>query len=216
MKLSLTIRLGQQLKKIWELMVLKMKRNYPQHLLPSKDHTLISTINLDSTHYLGKWVESEVTLKDADGKLSASAIEIRRIPGFSTNKIPESKKSDLKIKIKKDFEYPHLNNWVEGTVVERPKKTEFEIVNSRKCYFIPIGRINGFRGEYENVATKSNNKQEFELQVCHKPLNANYWHFEFKILANGIEITNVSSAYKKLICSFITDHIQEIAVFDTN
>jgi hypothetical protein len=52
-------------------------------------------------------------LKNADGKLNPSAIDTKRIPGFSTNKIPKSKRSDLNIFFAKEFAPKYLSGWQE-------------------------------------------------------------------------------------------------------
>jgi hypothetical protein len=73
---------------------------YPARLIPKKNYQLISEEMLDAAHLLAKWVDSNVQLRDEDGKLSQSAIDVKRIPGFSSNKIPDSVVSDLQIKFK--------------------------------------------------------------------------------------------------------------------
>ena len=54
----------------------------------------------------------------------------------------------------------------------------------------------------------------FRVEIVHKPLVANYWHFEFKVIAENEEIDTINSkAWRKAICSSIRDRVQEIAVF---
>ena len=185
---------------------------YPTHLLPSKNLPIIQLQDLDNTHYLGKWVESSIPLKDPDGKLSAGAIDVKRIPGFSTNKIPGSIPCNLNIEIKKDFQSIYLSPWLPGDIVQRPSKKEYNIDNTRQHYFFLIGKLNGLAGDYENPPG-SKTQYKFNLEVCHKPLCSNYWHFEFKVIADGVEIVNMSAKWKKLIYSTIRDTIQESSVF---
>ena len=168
---------------------------------------------MDNTHFLAKWVDANIILKDPDGKLNPSAIEIKRIPGFSTNKIPSSKPSDLDIEIKEDYKVQFLSPWTEGAHGKCPSKEEFIIDNTRQHYFLMIGNINGLVGQYENPPGKEDKKYKFELQVSHRPLECNYWHFEFIVIANGVEITNANSGWKKLICSTVIDRIQEVSIF---
>jgi hypothetical protein len=49
--------------------------------------------------------------------------------------------------------------------------------------------------------------------VVHKPLVANYWHFELAIDSKHGKIEKVKSGWHKLVCSSIRDKVQEVAIF---
>lgn len=194
--------------------------SYPLRLIPTPQLQIISSANLDTNHYIGRAIEANVRLKDNDGKLNLGAIEVNRIPGFSTNKLPKSKKQDLNIKFKKEFIDKYTANWIEGENGLPPPSHTFNIDYSRQHYFIKISQINGFTDNYKIPSNKKNIPDfsaPFEVFVCHKPTVSNYWHFEFKVMANGEEIKSIDSkAWRKLICSSISDRIQEVALFRVN
>ena len=191
--------------------------SYPQRLIPTPQLQIISSANLDTSHYLGRSIEPNIRLKDDDGKLNLGAIEVNRIPGFSTNKLPKSKKQDLNIKFKKEFVEIYTARWIEGDEGLLPPLHTFNIDYSQQHYFIQISQIDGFTDTYKIPSNKKNIPDfsaPFEVLVAHKPTVSNYWHFEFKVMANGEEIESIDSkAWRKLICSSISDRIQEVAVF---
>src|SRR5258706_1649374 len=83
---------------------------YPMCLIPKSHYNLHGT-GINDNHFLGIWVDPSIRLKDEDGKLNLSAINIKRIPGFSTNKLPPTNKWYLNIQFKKEFSNPYLNEW---------------------------------------------------------------------------------------------------------
>jgi hypothetical protein len=175
-----------------------------------------------TTHYLGKWAETlkegiEIPLKDTFGQLNIHLIEVKRIPGFSTNKIPASKKRDLYLEFtEKQYNSMYGAAWSEGQEGLVPHKTHYDFTIKRKLYFIPIKQIHDFKGEYRNGNNPAGAPAlQFTVQVIHKPLLSNYWHFEFKVLDNLMtEIITANSAWKKQICSSISSKVQEIAIFN--
>lgn len=192
--------------------------NYPLHLVPTQNDTLIEIGETHNNHLLGIWVDSNVRLKDSDGKLSAGAIDLERIPHFSTNKIPNSIITDLNICFKSEVKDKYATLWDEGNNGIMPNENEFEFIDNRQHYFIKIEEIHNFIGEYINPPPpdKKQKTYKFTLKIIHKPLVANYWHFEFIIYADGQELKNAKGIWKQLLCSSIRDKIQEVAKFHIN
>jgi len=147
--------------------------------------------------------------------LNPSAIDIDRIPGFSTNSIPHSKKHHLFIKFNEDVKKTYNADWKEGNDGLYPTKESYEIVSTRKIFFIPLLKLHGYKGKYHNPPEKTDKAAlEFTLKICHKPLVSNFWHFEFLVVdAAGNEIKGNGKGYRKTVYSSIRDKIQDIAVF---
>ena len=162
---------------------------------------------------MGVWVPDDIVLKDNGGKLDAGAINLKRIPGFSTNKIPKSKKWDLFIQIKEDFEEKYLAKWPGKTDGLYPGKGEYEFLVTRQLYFLKIGHFNNLSGEYAHPNDK-NKKFNFKLKVVHKPLMANYWHFEFQVDSDHGTVVKTKAEWQRLICANIRGHVQEKAIFE--
>lgn len=186
---------------------------YPLHLVPTKNLKTISQNELNISNYLGKWVDNAIELKDVDGKLNASAIDINRIPGFSTNKIPGSTIIDLNIEFDKQFSHLYIKSWHEGDIGIMPEDNHFQFNQERKHYFLRIADMQ-FTDEYLNPPDKTDIVYKYTVNVEHKPLVSNYWHFELTVTSPDHIINNSSGAWRKLICSGIRDRIQEKAVFE--
>jgi hypothetical protein len=185
--------------------------NYPLHLIPSIDAKIISEI--DEKHHLAVYVETndEIPLVDAAGKLNRSLIK-PVIPGFSTNKIPSSLNSDLQIAFNDDVKKHYRQDWQEGVLCERPPNEHFHYVPTRKLYYLPIGQINNFTDKYR--APEAAIDSRFRVRVVHKPLIANFWHFELEVLdAAETPIKYSTSVWKRPIFSVILDQIHNMAVF---
>ena len=185
-------------------------------LIPTKQNKLISSSELNKSHYLGKWVEGNITLKDSDGKLSASAIHVDSIPGFSTNKIPPSVVSDLDIIINSEHKKYYNELWVEGTDGEQPENDQFYLDNYRQKYFIKISDIDGYTSTCLS-ADKKPKKIVFVINTSHAPVKANFTHFEFRVIADGKEVKDsgrTNTGYKRVICGLIRDKVQDIAIFN--
>jgi hypothetical protein len=187
---------------------------YPLRLLPKQDFTVLGDADINPDHFLGKWVVTFEGIQNEDGKLDASAIDLKRIPGFSSNKIPESLASDLNIAFNEG--YPAIYNapWSEGATALLPDDGHFQILKNRTHYFIKISEINGFSGSYYNPPDDNRTIYNFTVNIVHKPLMANYWHFEIFISSPDHKIVSSDGKWRQLICSSIRDRIQEIAVFD--
>ena len=149
--------------------------------------------------------------------MDAGAIDIDRIPGFSTNIIPKSRKEHLFIDFKQDFKKEYTLEWNIGDSGLIPPKLSYDVLWERKRYFIPLLKIHGFKGKYNPHPNKENAPLiEFELKVVHKPLISNYWHFEFAIFGKDGEIKGASKGkgYRNTIYSSIRAELQEIAIFN--
>jgi hypothetical protein len=179
--------------------------------LPKQNFILITSDQLNPQHYLGKWVDAEMQLKDNDGKLNQDAIEIKRIPGFSTNKLPQSKIRDLFIKFINTSIYN--GSWQVGEKSQRPKSSDYEYKTDRNYYFLKIEDFISYSDAYEH-SSKKNYKFEFQLKIVHKPLISNYWHFEFDVQSFHGNITNDNAAWKRIVLSSIRDRIQEKSIFE--
>lgn len=191
------------------------EKTYPNYLVPNKNLPIIDDANLDRSHYLGVWVNSDRVFKNSDGKLDIDAIEIIRIPGFSTNKIPDSIESDLNICfIGDNSDYFNYTAWQLGEDGSHPANDDFELKNDRNHYFIQISKIDGYSSTYNNPPDKIHLNYNFTLKVTHAPLVANYWHFQFDIKSDHGALERAKSAWQKLICSKIRVKIQEIVDFE--
>lgn len=186
---------------------------YPVHLVPTNNLKIISQSELDLSDYLGKWVDGSVQLKDADGRLNAGAIDINRIPGFSTNKIPNSTVLDLSIEFEKQYSHLYIKSWHEGDDGIIPDVNHFQFNQDRNHYFLKIQDIQ-FSSEYFNPPDRTGTTYKYTVKVEHKPLVSNYWHFELVVTSPDHLIISASGAWRRLICSGIRDRIQEKAVFN--
>ena len=126
---QISLRIVSKWKNIiqWICRVTTSNNSYPKRLIPTNQDKFIAINYLIEPHLLGKWLEDDLNLKDPDGKLNAAVVDLKRLPGFSTNKIPESRRSDLNFKIKDEFKGIYNAAWVEGTNGLRPSKECFEI-----------------------------------------------------------------------------------------
>ena len=189
---------------------------YPIHLVPQKDFKFIKEV--DKSDFLGKFVNPDVDLKDPDGTLSAEAIETKRLPGFSTNKLPHSLSSDLKIAFicEKGIKDNYTKEWNEGEEGICPDDAHWQLEEDRKIYYFRIGDIDGFSGDYQNPPTEKGDEYKFFVQVIHKPTMTNFWHFEFYISNDRKEAIDVlnDKGWRKTVSSAIRSKLQEIAVFE--
>jgi len=187
---------------------------YPIYLLPQPNFTLIEDLNPEEI--LCRW--SKYPLKDESGRLSALAVEEKRIPTYSTNKVPPSKEDDIKIAF-------HDNNlqsikWKEGEDHIAISPDDFYLDEERKCFFIKLGEIHGYNGKYpfpsfsEDV---SKYKLEFSVRVTHDPLKVNYSHccFEIQYLDENGNATRPPSqkSLDKVIIASIRNELIRISKF---
>lgn len=187
---------------------------YPKHLVPLLGNGQIE--EFEDTDFLGVWVESEQSLKAPDGTLNPAIIEIKRLPGFSMNKLPSSLPEDLLIKVHKDFKDKYLGKWDCSKEGLAPADNEYELNTSRKIYFLRLLNVHLYSESYQAPNPNLSGNYKFELHVKHDPLSCNYWHFELHIYDLNAQkyITDVSKAWKKLVCSAVRDHFSNIARFE--
>lgn len=188
-------------------------KNYPIHLIPTITSKKIDEVDLD--HYLGVKVEAnpEIPFKGEDGRVNVEHIAIERIPGFSSNKIPSSIKEDLYIKFTEEYKSVYNAEWNEGQFCNIPDASHYDIVSNRDVYYLSINLFHGFVEKYQKGGVKGD--LFFKLEVVHKPLMANFWHFEFRVVdADDKEIKNIGSKWKELLCSSIRDRVHQYAEFE--
>lgn len=150
---------------------------YPSHLVPVAGMKIL--IDIDDSHYLGRWAIPTTgdTIFDANDKIKAEYIQTREFPRFSTNKLPPSKETDLLIQFNEDTKDKYQELWMEGNECAVPRNEEFILNNDRQIYYLKIGTFNNFSDKY----TINDIVFKFRIEVVHKPIVANYWHFQFAI-----------------------------------
>lgn len=186
---------------------------YPSRLLPKRSYKIIPPNRIDNRHILLRRVEDlDLELRDADNKLNPKAVNTKEFPGFSTNKNPKSKTEDLRIIFKDDFKKAYTSAWVEGSKVSKPPPNTF-FIKEVQFFSFTIGAINGFSQEVNDLNSKPVVVHKFTISIVHRPLNANYWHFEFEIDANGKPMKKLGEkpAWHKTVASIILDQLLEIA-----
>lgn len=187
---------------------------YPLRLLPKSSDKIL--VNLNKDEILCRWVDADLVLVDESGGLSAEAIEEKQIFGYSTNKVPPSIPDDVRIDFhdKKFEEY-----WVEGADGLFPQTNDY--FDGGGSYFLfRIGDINEFSEAYPYPADKTPN-YKFKIKVCHKPLQANFSHFEFDFdffELDGVKYSQQkpgkSSASRKIIAAEVRKRLIRISKFD--
>lgn len=188
--------------------------SYPIRLLPRPFDKIIKQI--DQRHILCRWVSPSLKLKDSNGSLSAEAIEEKRLPGYSTNKIPPSVVEDVKIAFHNDeFE----KNWSEGEIVAPPSDEDY-YTTDRNYFLFRIEDIYKFSKPYSFPPDNPVHNYYFQIDTVHKPLRANISHFEFNIQhfsssgnpEKGPSPT--SKTFKRVIAADIRSRLMKIAKFD--
>jgi hypothetical protein len=125
-----------------------MSESYPERLIPNRNLVLITNESLDKSDKLGVWVDSEQILKDEDGSLNGGVINLKRIPKFSTNKIPDSIPNDLNIKFNEDCKDLFDVSWQEGESGLYPQPHQFYFIDERQHYFLNISDLDGYEDTY--------------------------------------------------------------------
>lgn len=150
---------------------------YPRRLLPQPHFPFINSLN--PYEVLCRW--SHYPIHDELGKLSALAIEEKRIPTYSTNKIPPSEVIDVKIA----FHDKNLTSlkWTPGEDPIDISPEDFFIDELRNCFFIQIKDIDGYKGLYPVPYTSDELEYRltFIVKIVHDPLKVNYSHCCFEI-----------------------------------
>jgi len=184
--------------------------DYPPYLIPDATFVIIDENQLNPLEYIGIWVEPEIELKDDKGRLNGGAVNLHRLPHFSSNKIPHSVPSDLNIKINDNVEHIYLQDWNAGMNGVVPQRNDFDYDNMRTHYFLQISKINGHVDGYE----KNDKHLEYQVNLIHKPTVSNYWHFEFTITSEGKEVNYKQRQWINDILGSIRGHIVKKAVFE--
>jgi len=190
--------------------------DYPQRLLPQKHFEIIEPLN--SKDVLCRW--SQYPVKDELGKLSALAIEEKRLPSYSTNKIPPSQERDILIAFY-DKEIQKIK-WVPGEDPLLISEDEFYYDDKREYFFIQIESIDGYRGKfpYHYSLNQSDYKFIFEVKVKHDPLKINYTHCVFEIYyfdGNGNPANKPShKSLEKVVITSIRDELIRKAKFSSS
>lgn len=187
--------------------------NYPERLLPKKDSKYISTT--PESDVLCRW--TSYPLKDETNCLSALAIEEKRIPDYSTNKIPPSVTEDILIAF---FDKNILDEkWEEGDDFIPVKDEDFYYDTDRSYFFFKISSIDNFESTYPFPFSQDldDYKFRFQVKVKHAPLKVNFSHFEFEIQyfdENGNPAKKPSrNSLEKVVIANIRDKLIKIAKF---
>lgn len=157
-------------------------------------------------------VRSNIPLLDEHGNLSPLAIEIKRLPGYSTNKIPDSKSCDTQIAFASHCKSKYNRNWHGKKRGIYPSRLDYTLDLNGKQFFIPIRLIDNY-SEAISTAAKPVQTKHFRVKVVHKPTWTNYSHCELFIfdVSTGNEIRYESKGWRHAVLSSIRDKVQEIA-----
>jgi hypothetical protein len=187
-----------------------MPEEYPKHLIPTKDLKLISASDLNPQHHIGVWIKSDVILRDDDGRLNGSAVDLKKIPHYSNNKIPDSIPRDLNIEFDGDYKKAYLVAWKEGDEGILPQNEHFKYEDNRSHYFVQVSDIS----EYTDTYQKNETEYSFHVNLKHCPTVSNYWHFEFSIMSEGNEVDYSKKKWINDICASIRGNIVQKAKFE--
>jgi hypothetical protein len=191
------------------------KKSYPNRLIPNKNDKMINIQPEILKHFLGHWISKDTPLKEADNYLNPMAIDVKRLSGFSNNKIPGSAVKDLNICILQKYKKSLGAHWIEGSSGIKPQWYQFQYDNSRQHFFMRIGDLHNYSDKYTKPSG-STNEYKFTLIIIHVPLNSNFFHFEFKFLdKDSEEIKKIEEkGWTKAISASIMDHVQHCALFN--
>ncbi len=143
---------------------------YPDRLVPNSKQIKITTI--DKTHYLCRWVDPKVQLKDSVGKLNAEAIRTNLFD-ISTNKIPYSEIEHVFIKV---LDENYNRAWNEGESGLKIPNEKFTKEIDRKYFFLKIRDILDKEGKFPFPANSEGYDYKFISNVKHSPTVSNYYH----------------------------------------
>ncbi|MCF8420353.1 MAG: hypothetical protein K9G63_15845 [Melioribacteraceae bacterium] len=161
---------------------------YPARLLPQKNCIIIK--NIDPTHHLIRGVDFTDEIFDDDGELQADAIELKRVPGFSTNKIPFSVIDDIKFRVTNGEKNKYWNPGDDPAVIS---DEDYEYLPDRKFFFLKISDIYAVDAKATRYDQKKKHEYEvnLEITVSHKPTISNYWHCEFDLFYKDNDTKNM-------------------------
>ncbi len=186
--------------------------HYPVRLLPGfSNQNLISSPDLQE--HLIRWTNPDYPLHDEQGKLTALAIEEKRLFHYSVNKTPWSEVEDVFIEFVEKA--PFTQPWEKGMEPLEVKDEDFIRIESRGFFFILIGEIQGHIGQYPFPADKQEYDCHFTVKVVHAPLRANFMHFELHIFdKDGNLMSDLNKKnWRKIIVSELRQHLIRIAKF---
>jgi hypothetical protein len=189
-----------------------MSKTYPEHLIPNSQLSILQNNNIDKSEYIGAWIDTKHRLKDADGNLNGSAIDLHKLPTFSCNKIPLSVPVDLNIEFEPTTKHLYLHEWHDGEDGLTPPPEHFDYVN-RHLYFLKISDIE-YQGEYFNPWDDEENHYAFNVRLVHKPTVSNFWHFQFEIVTEHGIIEKNKNRWINELCGSIRGQIVKYAIFD--
>jgi hypothetical protein len=192
---------------------------YPHRLIPRSADTKITDLDSILEDVLCRWVSAGKELKDQQDSLAAEAVEEKKLFGYSVNKIPPSEVEDILIAFHDTAKFNQ--EWTEGNDGVNPNDNDYYKDESRKYFLLKIGDVHNYEGKYPYPADpKAAPNYIFKVQVAHKPLIANYSHFEFDIKfyeLNGLDVAKIepsrSSASRKLIVADLRQHLIRKAKF---
>lgn len=183
---------------------------YPERLLPKSSYKIIT--NPDSEEFLVRRVNPGIEVWDEDFKLSPTAVVENNAKNnlleYSVNKLPPSNYDDVKIKINKN---ECLEDWKEGENGVRPNENEFEIIEEINYFLIQIKDVDNYGISIESKSNPS--ILNFKLSIKHKPLKANYAHFEFQVVdKDGNVVEKKGKAFwRKVLVSRLRSKIIRVA-----
>ncbi len=187
---------------------------YPSRLIPTAWQIKI-TDDLPCQDLLCRWVTPGLQLMDKKESLTAEAVEESKLFGYSLNKIPPSQIEDIYICLKDPDKYNQP--WLEGSDGIVPGEDEFFLDKGRGFFLLRIQDVHKYGNEYPYPANAEENNYRYMVEVVHKPLIANYAHFEFHLKfceKNGMDETKAPSRKsKKVITADLRQHLIKKARF---
>ncbi len=179
---------------------------YPTELLPKANYKIIKTEELDKKQFLIRrsLVDGNNTFNTLGiVRSDAIALEPKDLYGLSN--------SLFGIFIEKHLQYKQkgasLDKWLPGNPVPLPHEIDFGLFDDAVPIYFKIIELHKSVFPYEK--SEKNNQKTKELRgaclVVHKPVVANYWHFELSFIEeNGSDIRRKDGTWReKAAYSFI-------------
>lgn len=194
---------------------------YPHYLLPLNNSEEIKTENIDQRLYLCRRVDDSSLLKEGK-ELSRNAIEDPEFFRMSTNLIPPHNSQDIKIQLlEKSLS---LTYYKRGMRV--PKCSSITYKHNENCGFF-FFKIESIQNHNFKIPFKGKKREKADspvtpvkIQFEHKPMIANYHHYESAIYYNN-EPTRLNppknmseGTYADLIASQFFSVLKRYTVFD--
>ncbi len=155
---------------------------YPKHLLPHKDNKTIVFEDWLQSFFLLRHTPDQDLIDPDTGKLKFNYIVTQsdHLRDFSTNLLGTYLRADSKIVIRSSKERMLYFNglWQENEVVEAPKfQEDFEINESRGCFFLCIGEL---EGQKVPISIADKYTGDAICKILHTPTRSNFWHFSIR------------------------------------